>query len=65
MEKNDIFSEREKRRTNVANDVVRRKAVYQTVEDMNEWVDELHADINDAKMAVKALGREAKASNDK
>ena len=65
MEKNDIFSEREKRRTNVANDVVRRKAVEQTVEYMHEWVDELHAEINDAKMEVKALGREAKAANDK
>ena len=32
---------------------------------MNEWVDELHADINDAKMAVKVLGREAKSANDK
>ena len=49
----------------MANDVVRRKAVYQTVEDMNEWVDELHAEINDTKMAVKVLGREAKAANDK
>ena len=37
----------------------------QTVEDMNEWVDELHADINDAKMAVNASDREAKESNDK
>ena len=32
---------------------------------MNEWVDELHADINNAKMAVKASGREAKVANDK
>ena len=44
----------------MANEVVRRKAVGQTVEDMNEWVDELHTYINDAKMEVKALGREAK-----
>ena len=36
-----------------------------TVEDMNEWVDELHAEINDAKMAVKASGRDAKTANDK
>ena len=28
-----------------------------TVEDMNEWVDELHAEINNPKMVVKALGR--------
>ena len=34
-----------------------------TAEDMNEWVDELHADINDAKMAVEASGRESKAAN--
>ena len=32
---------------------------------MNEWVDEMYADINDAKMAVKASGRESKAANDK
>ena len=32
---------------------------------MNEWVNELNAEINDAKMLVKALGREAKAANDK
>ena len=49
----------------MANEVVRRKAVEKTVEDMNEWVNELHADINDARMAVKALDREAKAVNDK
>ena len=49
----------------MANEAVRRKAVEQTVEDMNEFVDELHAEINDAKMVAKALGREAKAANDK
>ena len=32
---------------------------------MNEWVNELHTDINDAKMAVKVLVREAKSANDK
>ena len=32
---------------------------------MNEWVNELHAEINDAKIAVKASGREAKSANDK
>ena len=32
---------------------------------MNEWVDELHADINIAKMMMKALVREVKAANDK
>ena len=42
-----------------------RKAVEQTVEDMNEWVDELHAEINGAEMAVKESVREAKAANDK
>ena len=47
------------------NEAVRRKTVEKTVEDMNEWVDELRAEINDAKMAVKALGREAKAAKNK
>ena len=51
--------------TNLENEVVRRKAVEKTVEDMNEWVNELHADINDARMAVKASDREEKAVNDK
>ena len=32
---------------------------------MNEWVNELNAEINDTKMAVKASVREAKAANDK
>ena len=49
----------------MTNEVVMRKAVDHTVEDMNEWVDELHVDINDAKMALKASVREAKAANDK
>ena len=62
---NAIFSEREKRRTNVSNEVLRRKYVEKSVEDMNEWVDELHVEIDDAKMAVQASGREAKAANDK
>ena len=65
MEKNAIFADQEIRRTNVPNVVVRWKAVEQNVEDTHEWLDELHADINDMKMAVKALGREAKAANDK
>ena len=59
------FMIRIKRGTNVANEFVRRKAAEQTLEDMNEWVDELHSDINDVKMAVKASGREAKVVNDK
>ena len=29
------------------NEAARRKAVEQDVEDMNEWVDELHVEIND------------------
>ena len=37
----------------------------QNVEDMNEWVDELHADINERKMAVKVSGIEEKSANDK
>ena len=49
----------------MANEVVRRKAVEHTVEDMHEWVDELNSEINDAKMAVKVLGREEKSANDK
>ena len=49
----------------MANEVVRRKAVEQTVEDINEWVDELYSEINNAKIAVKASGREAKVANDK
>ena len=57
MKNNAVFSEREKSRTNVANEVDRRKAVKNTAEDMNECVYELHAEINDAKMAVKASGR--------
>ena len=55
----------DKRRTNVTNEVVRRKAVEQAVEELSKWVDELHTDINNAKMAVKLSDREAKAANDK
>ena len=32
---------------------------------MNECVDELHTEINNAKMTVEASGREAKSANDK
>ena len=49
----------------MSNEVISSKAVEYTVEDMNEWVDGMNAEIDDAKMVVKALGREAKASNDK
>ena len=47
------------------NEVLRWKAVEQTVEDMHKWLDELQVEINDAKMAVKASGREAKAADAK
>ena len=49
----------------MANEVVRREAVEQTVEDMNEWVDELHTEIKDEEMALKASSREAEAANGK
>ena len=42
----------------MANEFVRQKDAEQTIEDMHEWMDELHAEINDAKMAVKASVRE-------
>ena len=64
-ENNFVFAEQDKRRTNVANEIVRWKDVEETVEDINEWVGELHAEINDAKMMVKVLDRESKAANDK
>ena len=44
---------------------MRQKNAEQTLEDMNEWVDELHAEINNAKMVVEASVREAKEANDK
>ena len=49
----------------MASEAVRQKSVEQTVEYMNEWVNELHADINNVKVAMKASVREAKAANDK
>ena len=42
---------------------MRQKDVEQTIEDVNEWVNELHVEINDAKMVVKESGREEKAAN--
>ena len=49
----------------MANEVVRWKSVEKTAEDKNEWVDELQAEINNAKMAVNVSVREAKVANGK
>ena len=63
MKNNAIFAEQEKRHTKATNEVMRQKDVEQTIEDVNEWVNELHVEINDVKIVVKESGREEKAAN--
>lgn len=62
-----IHEEKQNRRVAVARQVERRKALQlqQTVDDLFEWIDELHGEINDAKQSAKKARKDASKSVDK
>ena len=63
-----VLDEKKKRRVQVAKEVEKRHIVEQTVDDLYEWIDELHFEINEQKqvnrMAKKAI-KKAQASKSK
>ena len=45
-----------------AEDWERRKAVEQTIDDLYDWIGELHAEIEIAKKEARAAGKDSKAA---
>ena len=56
-----ILLEKNKRRASVANEVANRKTVEQTVDELYDWINDLHSKIGMAQQATRAAGKEAKA----
>ena len=60
-----VQAEKQKRREEVLIQVKKRKAVEKTVDDLYEWVDELQAELVDAKVATKLAKGAAKSTQTK
>ena len=58
-----IHEEKKRRRENTATQVQKRKAVEATVDDLYEWIDELHDELSQAKADVKQAEKKAKKSH--
>ena len=57
-----VLEEKQKRRVQVASEVEKRRLVEQTVDELYDWVDELHAEINQQKKAAKLAKKETKST---
>jgi len=57
-----VHEEKQKRRARVAHEVQKRRLVEQTVDELYNWVDDLHAEINEQKSAVKLAKKEMKST---
>jgi len=62
-----VLDEKKKRRVQVAKEVEKRHIVEQTVDDLYDWIDELHFEINEQKqvnsMAKKAIKKAQSSKN--
>ena len=50
-----LFAEKKKRRASAVKLADERKAVYKTVDEFHDWIDELHAELSDAQLSEKRL----------
>ena len=53
-----LLAEKKKRRASAVNLTDERKAVEKTVDEFHDWIDELHAELSDAKLAEKEAKKE-------
>jgi len=60
-----ILREKLKRRADVARAVDKRKAMEKTLEDLHEWVDELHGELLDAKASARTSAKLLKSEKTK
>ena len=56
----DLLAENKKRRVRAVKLADERKAVDKTVDEFYDWVDELHAELSDAKLAEKEANNSMK-----
>jgi len=57
-----VLEEKQKRRVQVAFEAEKRRLVEQTVDELYDWVDELHAEINQQKKAANLAKKETKST---
>ena len=57
-----ILEEKNKRRAGIADEIAKRKAVEQTVDELYGWIHELHSEIETARLVTRAAGKEVKAA---
>ena len=57
-----VLEEKQNRRSEVASKVQKRRLVEETVDELYDWVDELHAEINMQKSATKVAKKEQKST---
>ena len=53
----DLLAEKKKRRASAVKLAYERKAVDKKVDEFHDWIDELHAELSDAKLAEKDAKR--------
>ena len=58
-----VLEEKKRRRDGIANEVAKRKAVEATVDELYEWIDELHSEINTAKLDYKSANHDLKVAS--
>ena len=58
-----VLDEKSKRREQVAKDIEKRHMVEQTVDDLYDWIDKLHLEINEQKKVTKSARKEVKTAH--
>ena len=56
-----VVEEKKRRRKGIANEIAKRKVVEQTVNELYDWIDELHSEINLQKKQTKLAKKEVKS----
>ena len=59
---NQVLEEKKKRRAQMAKEVAKRNLVESAVEDLYDWIDELHSEINSQKEATRLARKEVKSA---
>ena len=57
-----ILDEKNKRCAGIANEIAKRKVMERTVDELYDWIHELHSEIETARQAMRAAVTEVKAA---
>ena len=62
MKTNQVLEEKKKRRDQMAKEVEKRHLVESAIDDLYDWIDELHSEINSQKEATRLAQKEVKSA---